>query len=109
MKIKHEYERMPADEVWNIVVDYINKNKQFVSTTGSKYNARITAESIEYKSGKEGNNEVAEGESISKKMFISAFRQIRMLECINTKNVKPYVDRKNSSFVGLLKSVGIIE
>ena len=62
MKVKHEYERMPANEVWNAVVAYINKNKQFLSSTG-----------------------------------------------INTKNVKPYIDRKQSPFVGLLKSVGIIE
>ena len=109
MKIKREYERMPADAVWNVVVDYISKNKQFMSTTGIKYNAKITAESICYQGGKEGSNKVAEGESISKNLFISAFRQTLMLECINTKNVKPYIDKKQSPFVGLLKSVGIIE
>ncbi len=34
MKVKQEYGRMPANEVWNEVVDYINKNKQLLSTTG---------------------------------------------------------------------------
>ena len=34
MKVKHEYARMPANEVWNVVVAYINKNKQFLSSTG---------------------------------------------------------------------------
>ena len=41
MKVKHEYERMPANEVWNAVVAYINKNKQFLSSTGIKYNAKV--------------------------------------------------------------------
>lgn len=41
MKVKHEYERMPANEVWNVVVAYINKNKQFLSSTGIKYNAKV--------------------------------------------------------------------
>ena len=36
MKVKHEYARMPANEVWNVVVAYINKNKQFLSSTGIK-------------------------------------------------------------------------
>ena len=107
MKIKREYERMPADEVWNVVVAYINKNKQFMSTTGVKYNVKVTVESIESTGGREGR--ATEGESISKNQFISVFRQTRDLECINTKNVKPYIDRKQSPFVGLLKSAGIIE
>ena len=108
MKVKQEYERMPANEVWNIIVGYINTNKQFLSTTDIKYNAKVINDSIEYKGGKEGSNRATEGESISKNQFISAFRQVRDMECINTKNVKPYIDRKQSPFVGLLKSVGII-
>ncbi len=108
MKVKQEYERMPANEVWNIIVAYINKNKQFLSTTGIKYNAKVINDSIEYKGGKEGSNRATEGESISKNQFISAFRQARDMECVNTKNIKPYIDRKQSPFVGLLKSVDII-
>ena len=91
------------------VVAYINKNKQFLSSTGIKYNAKVIIDSIEYKGGREGSVRATEGESISKNQFISAFRQVRDMECINTKNVKPYIDRKQSPFVGLLKSVGIIE
>lgn len=109
MKVNHEYERMPANEVWNVVVAYINKNKQFLSSTGIKYNAKVIIDSIEYKGGREESVRATEGESISKNQFISAFRQVRDMECINTKNVKPYIDRKQSPFVGLLKSVGIIE
>lgn len=52
MKVKHEYERMPANEVWNVVVAYINKNKQFLSSTGIKYNAKVIIDSIEYKGGR---------------------------------------------------------
>ena len=59
------------NEVWNIVVAYINKNKQFLSTTGIKYNAKVINDSIEYKGGKEGSNRATEGESISKNQFIS--------------------------------------
>ncbi len=53
MKVKQEYERMPANEVWNIIVGYINTNKQFLSTTDIKYNAKVISDSIEYKGGKE--------------------------------------------------------
>ena len=52
MKVNHEYERMPANEVWNVVVAYINKNKQFLSSTGIKYNAKVIIDSIEYKGGR---------------------------------------------------------
>ncbi len=109
MKVKQEYGRMPANEVWNVVVDYINKNKQFLSTTGTKYTAKATSDSIEYRGGREGSIRTTQGESISKNQFVSVFRQARNLECINTKNVKPFIDRKQSPFVGLLKSAGIIE
>lgn len=109
MKVKHEYARMPANEVWNVVVAYINKNKQFLSSTGIKYNAKVIIDSIEYKGGREGSVRATEGETINKNQFISAFRQVRDMECINTLNVKPYIDRKQTPFIGLLKSTRIIE
>ena len=109
MKVKHEYARMPANEVWNVVVAYINKNKQFLSSTSIKYNAKVIIDSIEYKGGREGSVRATEGETINKNQFISAFRQVRDMECINTQNVKPYIDRKQTPFIGLLKSTRIIE
>lgn len=109
MKIRHEYERVPDLEIWNIVVAYIKENRQFMSVTGVKYNAMATADSVDYKGGKEGCNRAMKGESIGKDLFISALNQIRTLECINTSNVKPYINRKQSPFVGLLHSAGIIE
>lgn len=108
MRVKTEYERVPSLEVWNVVVAYINKNKQFVSTTGIKYSATVTADSIECKGGG-GINRATEAEFISKRLFITAYNEVRLLDCINTKNVKPCINGKQSLFVGLLKSVGIIE
>lgn len=110
MKVKNKYKRMSANEIWNVVIAYIDKNKQFLSSTGTvKYNAIATFDFIEYKGGKNGSVRAMNGESISRNQFISIFRQIHDMECINTKNVKPYIDRKQSPFVGLLKSAGIIE
>lgn len=34
MKIKNKYKKMPANEIWNVVIAYIDKNKQFFSSTG---------------------------------------------------------------------------
>ena len=102
MKVKNKYKRMSANEIWNVVIAYIDKNKQFLSSTG-------TFDFLEYKGGKNGSVRAMNGESISRNQFISIFRQIHDMECINTKNVKPYIDRRQSPFVGLLKSAGIIE
>lgn len=107
MKVKNEYERTSSLEIWNMVVAYINKNKQFTSATGVKYDALVKDESINYKGG--SGKESTDGESISKRCFISAYNEVRRLECINTKTVKPYIDKRQSPFVGLLRSVGIIE
>ncbi len=106
MKVKNKYKRMSANEIWNVVIAYIDKNKQFLSSTGTvKYNAIATFDFIEYKGGKNGSVRAMNGESISRNQFISIFRQIHDMECI----VKPYIDRRQSPFVGLLKSAGIIE
>ena len=43
---------MSANEIWNVVIAYIDKNKQFLSSTGTvKYNAIATFDFIEYKGG----------------------------------------------------------
>lgn len=104
MKVKNEYERIASLEVWNIVVAYINKNKLFTSTTGINYKASVSNESINYIGSSSDNK----SESISKQFFIAAYNEVRKLDCINMKNVKPYINRNQSSFVGLLKSAGII-
>lgn len=109
MKIRHEYERVSSSEIWNIVAAYTNKNRQFMSITGVKYDAKATVDSIDYKGGRKGCVRAMSGESISKELFISALNQVRMLECINTKSVKPYIGRKQSPFIGLLQSANIIE
>lgn len=55
MKVKNKYKRMSANEIWNVVIAYIDKNKQFLSSTGTvKYNAIATFDFIEYKGGKTG-------------------------------------------------------
>lgn len=109
MKIRNEYERVSSLEIWNLIVAYINKNKQFMSTTGVKYKALVSGESINYTGGRLEGEKTAQGEFISKQLFIATYNKVRMLDCINMKNVKPYINRKESSFVGLLKSAGIIE
>lgn len=49
MKVKNKYKRMSANEIWNVVIAYIDKNKQFLSSTGTvKYNAIATFDCIEY-------------------------------------------------------------
>ena len=63
---------MSANEIWNVVIAYIDKNKQFLSSTGTvKYNAIATFDFIEYKGGKNGSVRAMNGESISRNQFIS--------------------------------------
>lgn len=109
MKIKHGYKNVPSSDIWNMVVAYINENRQFMSITGIVYEAQASTESICYKGGRAGSNGAIKGESISKDLFVFAFEQTRKLDYIDTKKVKPWVDRKQSPFVGLLKSVGVVE
>lgn len=108
MKIKHEYKNVPSSDIWNMIVAYINENRQFMSVTGIVYKAQASTESISYKGGRAGTARAMKGESISKDLFVSAFEQTRKLEYINTEKVKKMIKRKQSPFVGLLKSVGII-
>lgn len=84
-------------------------NNSFTSTTGIKYIACVSDGFINYIGGRDGTKRATEGESISKQLFITAFDEVRKLDCINTKNVKPYINGKQTPFVGLLKSAGIIE
>lgn len=109
MKIKHEYKNVLSSDIWNIVATYINENGQIMSITGIVYKAQASTESISYIGGQVGCARAMKGESISKDLFVSAFEQTRMLEYINTKTVKQLIGRKQSPFVGLLKSAGIIE
>ncbi|MBP6066849.1 MAG: hypothetical protein KA519_02045 [Bacteroides sp.] len=109
MRVKSEYEKASGFEIWDIAVDYINKNKVFESIRGVRYEASASGESIDYKGGLLGSKRATEGESMNKQLFVSAYNKVSNLDCINTTNVKPYIDRKQSPFVGLLKSAGIIE
>lgn len=109
VRIKNEYAKISNLEAWDIVVSYVNMNNSFTSTTGIKYKAYASDGFINYIGGRPESKRATVGESISKQLFITAFSEVRKLDCINTKSIKPYINRQQSPFVGLLKSAGIIE
>lgn len=70
MQIKREYDKSSSPYIWDVVVSFIKRNRQFKSVTGIKYIAEATTSSINYKGGRENSNRATIGESINKKQFI---------------------------------------
>ncbi len=107
MYIKDEFLDAKGEEVWEIVVDYVKKNKSFVSVTGISYYANFVDSCIYFKGGG-GHKRSHRGEYLTAKDFIAAYDVIKTLEEINTGKVKPYIKRQQTPFIGLLICAGVI-
>lgn len=106
MKINRKYQRETALRIWEILCSHIETSCGFHSVSGIAYQAQVRHNAIYYKGGKGRRAEA--GEYFDRTTFLRAYDSIRGLPDINTCTVKPYVNRRQTPFVGLLLSAGIL-
>lgn len=106
MQIKEEYRGFSAEEIWQVVSAYAAAQGRFFSVTGNEYVVQLRANALFYKGG--CGKRAREGEYLDRQSFIDAYRQVRDLPVVNTCTVKRFINRRQTSFIGLLLSAGIL-
>ena len=109
MRIKSEYRDLAGATVWDIVVEYVKSHGSFTSVTGITYSATFVESCIFVKGGTPGTKRAVEGEHLTGKDFVRAYDAIKSWDFINVSQVKPYIKRQQTPFIGLLVSCGIME
>ena len=109
MKIKAGYKNIDGAATWDIVVEYVKSRGSFTSVTGITYSATFVGSCIFVKGGTPGTKRAVEGEYLTGKDFVRAYDAIKSWDFINVSQVKPYIKRQQTPFIGLLVSAGIME
>lgn len=109
MRIRPEYKKLGGAAAWNIVVEYVKAKGSFKSVTGITYSASFVGSCIFVKGGTPGTKRAVEGEYLTGKDFVRAYDAIKSWDFINVSQVKPYIKRQQTPFIGLLVSCGIME
>lgn len=109
MRIKAGYKNIDGAAAWDIVVEYVKSRGSFTSVTGITYNATFVGSCIFVKGGTPGTKRAVEGEYLTGKDFVRAYDAIKSWDFINVSQVKPYIKRQQTPFIGLLVSAGIME
>lgn len=106
MQIKEEYRGFPAELIWQVVSDYAATEGRFRSVTGTEYVVQLRGHALYYKGG--SGKRAREGEYLDRQSFVEAYRQVCDLPVVNTCTVKPFINRRQTSFIGLLLSAGVL-
>lgn len=106
--IKPEYASQSGEEVWRIVVDYVESEGAFSSVTEIRYSATFVGSCIFVKGGTPGTKRSDKGEYLTGKDFVAAYDAIRTMRDFNTNMIKPYIRRQQTLFIGLLLGAGVI-
>ena len=109
MRIKAGYKNIDGAAAWDIVVEYVKSRGSFTSVTGITYSATFVGSCIFVKGGTPGTKRAVEGEYLTGKDFVRAYDAIKSWGFINVSQVKPYIKRQQTPFIGLLVSCGIME
>lgn len=109
MRVRPEYKSLDGAAAWDIVVEYVKENGSFTSVTGITYSATFVGNCIFVKGGTPGTKRAVEGEYLTGKDFVRAYNAIKSWDFINVSQVKPYIKRQQTPFIGLLVSAGIME
>ena len=109
MRIKAGYKNIDGAAAWDIVVEYVKSRGSFTSVTGITYSATFVGSCIFVKGGTPGTKRAVEGEYLTGKDFVRAYDAIKLWDFINVSQVKPYIKRQQTPFIGLLVSAGIME
>ena len=109
MKTKAGYKNIDGAAAWDIVVEYVKSRGSFTSVTGITYSATFVGSCIFVKGGTPGTKRAVEGEYLTGKDFVRAYDAIKSWDFINVSQVKPYIKRQQTPFIGLLVSCGIME
>ena len=109
MRIRPEYKNIDGAAAWDIVVEYVKSRGSFTSVTGITYSATFVGSCIFVKGGTPGTKRAVEGEYLTGKDFVRAYDAIKSWDFINVSQVKPYIKRQQTPFIGLLVSAGIME
>lgn len=109
MRIKAGYKNIDGAAAWDIVVEYVKSRGSFTSVTGITYSATFVGSCIFVKGGTPGTKRAVEGEYLTGKDFVRAYDAIKSWDFINVSQVKPYIKRQQTPFIGLLVSAGIME
>lgn len=109
MRIKAGYKNIDGAAAWDIVVEYVKSRGSFTSVTGITYSATFVGSCIFVKGGTPGTKRAVEGEYLTGKDFVRAYDAIKSWDFINVSQVKPYIKRQQTPFIGLLVSCGIME
>ena len=109
MRIKAGYKNIDGAAAWDIVVEYVKSRGSFTSVTGITYSATFVGSCIFVKGGTPGTKRAVEGEYLTGKDFVRAYDAIKSWDLINVSQVKPYIKRQQTPFIGLLVSCGIME
>ncbi len=109
MRIKAGYKNLDGAAAWDIVVEYVKSRGSFTSVTGITYSATFVGSCIFVKGGTPGTKRAVEGEYLTGKDFVRAYDAIKSWDFINVSQVKPYIKRQQTPFIGLLVSCGIME
>lgn len=107
MKIDRKYQGETALRIWEMLCGHVVVHRGFHSVTGIEYRAEIRHNAIYYKGG--CGRRAAAGEYFDRTTFLRAYDLVRQLPEINTCTVKPFLNRRQTPFIGLLISAGILE
>ena len=100
---------LTGQQAWDMVCEYIRKNKSITSVSNITYKVRVSGNTIYYQGG---NRSGGEEEPLAKDDFIEAFDAIKKFDVINTSTIKGKIPnaiyRKRTPFIAMLLSSGII-
>lgn len=109
------YKNYNDDDIWFLIVRYIDKNNSFYSVSKIRYNAQIENDILLYIGGKSGSKREMREYSFEKEGFLEAYNSIIKYDYINS-TVLGNKYRKSEIFMwqsaallGLLYTVGIIQ
>ena len=106
MKINRKYQGETALRIWETLCEYVEASRGFRSVSGIDYRAEVRHNAIFYKGGCGRRAEA--GEYFDRTTFLRAYDSICALPEINTCTVKPFLNRRQTPFIGLLLSAGIL-
>lgn len=108
MRIAEEYRGLGGAEIWDIVVDYVERHRSVTTVTGIRLSATFVGSCIFIKGGTPGTKRADKGEYLTGKDFVAAYDIVKDWNEINTGNVKPYIKRQQTPFIALLHCAGIL-
>ncbi|MGM9787198.1 MAG: hypothetical protein ACI3ZS_10245 [Candidatus Cryptobacteroides sp.] len=108
MKVAEKYKGLDGGQIWDVVVDYVERRRSITTVTGIVLSATFVGSCIFIKGGTPGTKRADKGEYLTGKDFIAAWEVVKDWNEINTGNVKPYIRRQQTPFIALLHCAGVL-